>query len=168
MDTTTKSTLWRAGGPGFSSASPNWATPQAVFDALDHEFSFELDAAASPTNAKCRRFYTIDDDGLAQDWHGVVWLNPPYGRGICAWLKKAADSAEAGATVVCLIPARTDTAWWHDHVLARAAEVRLVRGRLSFGDGSSPAPFPSAIVVYRPAPGSLEVSGWERPQGARQ
>ena len=96
-----------AGGPGFSSATDNWATPQAVFDALDRELSFELDAAASPTNAKCRRFYTVDDDGLAQTWHGVVWLNPPYGRGIGAWLEKAADSAEAGATVVCLIPART-------------------------------------------------------------
>jgi phage N-6-adenine-methyltransferase len=167
VDTTNSSTLWKAGGPGFSSASDNWATPRPVFAALNDEFAFELDACASAANSTCRRFYSVEDDGLAQEWAGVVWVNPPYGRGIGAWLKKAADSAAAGATVVCLIPARTDTTWWHDQVLARAAEVRFVRGRLSFGNGSAPAPFPSAIVVFRPERRPLIVSAWARPEGAR-
>ena len=141
--------LWAAGGPGFSSATDDWATPPEVFAALDAEFRFQLDVCASARNAKCERFFTVADDGLAQQWTGRVWMNPPYGRTIGAWMAKAAESARADATVVCLVPARTDTAWWHEHVMAAASEVRLVRGRLKFGDGASPAPFPSAIVVFR-------------------
>lgn len=159
--------LWKSGGPGFSSASDDWATPQPVFDALDREFRFTLDVCASAANAKCRCFFTVADDGLAQEWAGRVWLNPPYGREIGAWLEKAADAASAGATVVCLIPARTDTIWWHEQVLARAAELRFVRGRLKFGNGKTPAPFPSAVVVFRPGVEKLVVSAWLRPAGAR-
>ena len=155
-----ENTFWQASGPAFSSKSDDWATPPDVFARLDAEFSFELDVCASKANAKCERFFTVFEDGLAQEWTGTVWMNPPYGRGIGAWLKKAADSAEAGATVVCLIPARTDTTWWHEQVMTRASEVRFVRGRLSFGAAKAPAPFPSAIVVYRPQQSSLAVTTW--------
>jgi phage N-6-adenine-methyltransferase len=144
--------LWSSSGAGFSSQTDNWATPKAVFAALDAEFHFDLDVCADATNAKCARFFSAADDGLAQEWPGTVWLNPPYGRhggGIAAWMEKARESAQAGATVVCLVPARTDTRWWHESAM-RAAEVRLVKGRLSFGAGDNPAPFPSAIVVFRP------------------
>jgi phage N-6-adenine-methyltransferase len=108
---------------------------------------------ASASNHKCRRFFTEADDGLAQDWgREVAWCNPPYGRhggGIAAWMAKAASASRAGATVVCLVPSRTDTAWWHESVM-KAAEVRLVRGRLAFGDAKTNAPFASAIIVFRP------------------
>jgi phage N-6-adenine-methyltransferase len=151
----TSNGLWRAGGAGFSSRTDDWATPQPVFDALDAEFYFDLDASADANNAKCSRFFDAVDDGLAQEWQGTVWLNPPYGRhsgGIAAWMEKARAAAAGGATVVCLVPARTDTHWWHESAM-RAAEVRLIRGRLYFGDGKAPAPFPSAIVVFRPGHG---------------
>lgn len=144
-----------------SSATPEWATPRALFDALDAEFRFTIDACAVPENAKCRLFYSPEDDGLSQPWHGRVWCNPPYGRGIGAWIKKAWGSAQAGATVVLLIPSRTDTAWWHDY--CARGEVRFLRGRVKFertyGGKSESAPFPSAIVVFRPDP--LHMSGIE-------
>lgn len=131
-----------------SSATDLWATPQDFFDALHAEFGFELDVCASPENAKCPRYYTRADDGLAQPWKGVCWMNPPYGRGIGKWLRKAWESAQAGATVVCLVPARTCTAWWHDY--AAKGEIRFVRGRLKFGGHKNSAPFPCAVVVFRP------------------
>ena len=155
--------LWSAGGPGFSSKTDLWATPPHVFDALDAEFSFELDVCASDENAKCARYFTVADDGLAQQWTGVVWMNPPYGRAIGDWMKKAADAAEDGATVVCLVPSRTDTRWWHEQVLPRASEVRHVRGRLAFGDQRAPAPFPSALVIYRPKRDGLLLNSWTPP-----
>lgn len=141
----------------FTSTIDNWSTPQALFAALDAEFGFSIDAAASPANAKCGRYFTRHDDGLAQQWDGTVWLNPPYGRGIGAWVRKAWESSQAGATVVCLIPARTDTSYWHDYVM-RAAEVRFIAKRIAFdhpdGDGhvttAHNAPFPSVVVVFRP------------------
>jgi len=159
--------LWSAGGAGFSSASDDWATPPEVFAALDCEFAFDLDVCASATNHKCARFFTVTDDGLAQEWTGTVWMNPPYGRAIGDWMKKAADAADAGATVVCLVPARPDTAWWHDQVLARACEVRLVRGRLKFGNATTAAPFPSAVVVYRPRRSQLAVTPWTPPRAKK-
>lgn len=131
----------------FSSATPEWATPVDLFAGLDAEFGFDLDVCATAENAKCPRYFTAADDGLAQEWAGVCWMNPPYGRGIGAWIRKAAESAEAGATVVCLVPARVDTAWWHDY--CRHGEVRFLRGRLRFGDAVASAPFPSALVVFR-------------------
>jgi site-specific DNA-methyltransferase (adenine-specific) len=138
----------------FSSRAHTWETPPEVFAPLDAEFGFTLDAAALPETAKCARYFTPADDALAQDWgRETVWLNPPYGRAIGAFMRKAAASARAGATVVCLVPARTDTAWWHEDVLGARAEVRFVRGRIRFlldGAPKDAAPFPCAIVIHRP------------------
>lgn len=133
----------------FSSATDEWATPQDLYDQLHAEFHFTVDVCASASNAKCARFFTKELDGLAQRWTGTCWMNPPYGRTIGDWVGKAHESALQGATVVALLPARTDTAWWHDHVV-HASEVRFLRRRLRFGDAKAGAPFPSAIVVFRP------------------
>ena len=130
----------------FSSETSEWATPQDVFDELDAEFGFTLDVCATVDNAKCERYFTAEVDGLAQDWTDVCWMNPPYGREIGRWVRKAYESAQNGATVVCLVPARTDTAWWHDY--CARGEVRLLRGRLKFGAATNSAPFPSAVVVF--------------------
>lgn len=132
----------------FSSATDLWATPQDFFDRLNAEFGFETDVCATDENAKCPKYFTEATDGLAQQWTGVCWMNPPYGRTIGAWMAKAWHSSQAGATVVCLVPARTDTAWWHDY--AAKGEVRFIRGRLKFGGHKNSAPFPSAVVVFRP------------------
>ena len=142
----------------FSSASCEWATPQWLFDALDREFGFTLDPCAMPENAKCGRYFTVADDGLRRTWAGeVVFMNPPYGTVIGAWMRKAWESSREGATVVCLVPARTDTEWWHR--FAMRGEVRLLKGRLKFGDSKNSAPFPSAIVVLRPAGYALRSAG---------
>ena len=133
-----------------SGGTDQWATPQEFFDAVDAEFNFTLDVCALDSSAKCERYFTPETDGLAQDWTGVVWMNPPYGDEIKRWVGKAHESAAAGATVVCLVPARVDTGWWWDH--CRFAEVRLLRGRLKFGEADTSAPFPSALVIFgRPA-----------------
>lgn len=132
----------------FSSATDLWATPQDFFDKLNDEFGFETDVCAVAENAKCKRFFTKEDDGLAQVWTSVCWMNPPYGREIGHWMAKAWRSAQAGATVVCLVPARTDTAWWHDY--AAKGEVRFIRGRLKFGGHQNAAPFPSVIIIFNP------------------
>jgi len=134
----------------FSSATEVWATPQALFDRLDDEFHFEVDVCAVPENAKCADFFTPDDDGLSQDWSrfGATWMNPPYGREIGKWMEKALLESEKGAIVVCLVPARTDTSWWWESA-RYASEIRLIRGRLKFGDAKSGAPFPSAIVIFQ-------------------
>lgn len=133
----------------FSSASDEWGTPQSLFDELNQEFRFTIDVCALPHNAKCDRFYSPDDDGLAQEWQGICWMNPPYGRSISEWVCKAYRESQRGSTIVCLLPARTDTAWFHNYVLGKA-EIRWIRGRLSFNDGEGKAPFPSMIVVFRP------------------
>lgn len=125
-----------------------YETPQDFFDPLDGEFSFDLDVCATAENAKCSRFFTKEQDGLAQTWTGSCWMNPPYGRQIGKWLKKAYESAQAGATVVCLIPSRTETRYWHDYCMK--GEIRFVRGRLKFGGLKINAPFPSAVVIFRP------------------
>ncbi len=128
----------------------DWATPPAFFAGLDKEFGFTLDVAASPHNAKCARYFTREDDGIHQDWSGeVCWCNPPYGREIPKWVRKAAEEARRGVTTVMLIPARTDTSWWHDYIDGKA-EVRFVRGRITFVGAEHPAPFPSAVVIFRP------------------
>ncbi len=135
----------------FSSLRNDWETPPEVFEPLNQEFHFELDVCALPETAKCPRYYTPNDDGLAQKWRGVCWMNPPYGRQIAKWVRKAYESAREGATVVCLLPARTDTAWWHDYC-ANASEIRFLRGRVYFlqnGARSTAAPFPSAVVIFR-------------------
>lgn len=135
----------------FSSAKCEWETPQSIFDALDAEFGFATDVCATADNAKCARFFTPEMDGLKQEWSGVCWMNPPYGREMPKWIKKAFFSAQRGATVVCLLPSRTDTAAWHDFCMK--GEIRFIRGRLKFGGHSNSAPFPSAVVIFRsPAP----------------
>lgn len=133
----------------FSSNTDQWATPQAFFDRLNSVFRFKTDVCALPENAKCERFFSPDVDGLKQDWQGVCWMNPPYGREIGKWVEKAYRSAkENGATVVCLLPARVDTRWWHD--FCAKGEFFFVKGRLKFGDAKDSAPFPNAVVVFRP------------------
>ena len=129
-----------------SSNSDRWETPQKLFDELNQKYNFEIDVCALPENAKCENYFTPEVDGLKQDWTGVCWMNPPYGREIGKWMKKAYESSRNGATVVCLVPARTDTAWWHDY--AMKGEIEFIRGRLKFGNSKNSAPFPSAIVVF--------------------
>lgn len=134
----------------FSSEKDDWETPQDLFDELDDEFHFTLDAASSDLNAKCEKHYTVEDDGLSQSWAGNnVFLNPPYGRNMKDWMRKAYEESQAeNTTVVVLVPARTDTAWFHDYVYGKA-ELRFLRGRLKFGGCENSAPFPSLVVVYR-------------------
>jgi phage N-6-adenine-methyltransferase len=131
-----------------SSKTPEWATPQEFFDKLDSEFGFTVDVCANEANAKVDTYYGTLVDGLSQEWRGTCWMNPPYGREISKWMHKAYHSSiDSEATVVCLVPSRTDTAWWHDY--AMKGEVRFIRGRLKFGDAKNNAPFPSAVVVFR-------------------
>jgi|SRR5699024_834212 len=138
----------------FSSKTNEWATPQNFFDMLDSEFNFTLDPCSTKENAKCKKFYTKEDDGLSKTWAGeTVFMNPPYAREIKHWVEKAYtevdNSRERERTiVVCLIPARTDTRYWHEYIFSKAKEIRFVKGRLKFGDGSGSAPFPSAVVVF--------------------
>ena len=131
----------------FSSKTDLWATPQDFFDRYNAQYNFELDVCASAENAKCQRYFTIENDGLSQDWHGVCWMNPPYGREIYNWMKKAYESSLNGAIVVCLVPARTDTKWWHEY--AMKGHIEFIRGRLKFGNAKNSAPFPSAVVVFK-------------------
>ena len=133
----------------FSSKTDLWETPQEFFDELDREFHFDLDVCATPENAKCSPYYTPEQDGLSQPWTGVCWCNPPYGRKIGDWVRKGfLASAEGGATVVMLLPARTDTRWFHKYIYGRA-EVRFIKGRLKFGGSKNSAPFPSMVVIFR-------------------
>ena len=130
----------------FTSARGDWATPDEVFADLDAEIHFDLDPCAEPETAKCQRFYS-GIEGLLSPWKGRVFVNPPYGRKIGAWVQRCALASENGASVVVgLLPARTDTAWFHSYCL-KAREIRFIRGRLHF-DGRGPAPFPSMIVVW--------------------
>ena len=132
----------------FSSGFDDWETPQDFFDAIDEVFHFDLDVCATPFNAKCGRYYTKAEDGLSRIWRGICWMNPPYGREISKWVRKAYESSrEAGTVLVCLLPARTDTKWWHEYVAAYAECVKFIRGRLKFS-GKGSAPFPSALVVF--------------------
>lgn len=132
----------------FSSKTDMWETPQELFDKLDEEFHFTLDVCAVPENAKCNRFYSPEDDGLFQPWDGIVWCNPPYDRKISDWVEKAYwENLTYGQTIVMLLPARTDTRWFHEFVLGKA-EIRFIRGRLKFGGSQNSAPFPSMIVIF--------------------
>jgi site-specific DNA-methyltransferase (adenine-specific) len=134
----------------FSSKTGEWSTPQEFFNKLDWRFGpFDLDPCAAPTNAKCANFFTEAEDGLAKDWKGFTsFINPPYGRGIDKWIEKGYEESRKEKTkVVMLIPARTDTKYWHQYIM-KADEVYFVKGRLKFGDSQNSAPFPSAIVVF--------------------
>lgn len=133
----------------FSSKTDLWETPQELFDELNHEFHFTLDVCALPENAKCSRYYTPEQDALSQPWEGVCWCNPPYGKGVGEWVRKALFTSVGGATVVMLLPARTDTRWFHEYIYGKA-EIRFIKGRLKFGGSKNSAPFPSMIVVFRP------------------
>lgn len=133
----------------FSSATEMWATPQDFFEKYNQVFDFKTDVCASPENAKCGNYYTEEMDGLAQSWSGSCWMNPPYGRTIKSWMRKAYEASLQGATVVCLVPARTDTAWWHEYAIK--GDIEFIRGRLKFGGHKNSAPFPSAVVVFRGA-----------------
>jgi site-specific DNA-methyltransferase (adenine-specific) len=144
----------------FASGNGEWETPRDLWEDLDLEFGFHLDAAASDDNTKVPFYFTIEDDALTQDWferaQGTtsIWVNPPYGRGVVEWVKKAYLESQKGATVVMLLPARTDTAWFHNWVLGRA-EIRFLRGRLKFSNCQNSAPFPSMVIVFRPP--------WQKP-----
>ena len=134
----------------FSSKSNEWATPPELFSELDAEFDFSLDPCATDDNHKCPKYYTQKDDGLRQNWGGErVFCNPPYGRAIGEWVRKCSEEAKKpGTLVVLLIPARTDTAYFHDYIYRKAREVRFLRGRLRFGGATNSAPFPSMIVIF--------------------
>ena len=135
----------------FSSKSDEWATPQELYDLLDAEFHFTLDAAATDENHKCEQYYTASQDGLRQDWGGEhVFLNPPYSD-IARWVEKAyREGCKDNTVVVMLIPARTDTRYFHNYILHRS-EVRFIKGRVKFGDSKTGAPFPSMVVIFRGA-----------------
>ncbi|ARM67849.1 DNA N-6-adenine-methyltransferase [Staphylococcus caprae] len=120
----------------FSSKSNEWYTPQYLFDELNEKYQFTLDPCASHENAKCDKYFTIEDDGLTKDWSkDIVFMNPPYGRNIKRWIKKAYEESVKGATVVCLIPARTDTTYWHDYIFNNAYNIKFLKGRIKFGGG---------------------------------
>ena len=133
----------------FSSKTDEWSTPQDLFDKLNEEFHFDLDVCANKSNHKCALYYNREQDGLKMPWKDhVVWCNPPYGREIGKWVKKAYFENKAhGTTIVMLLPARTDTKWFHNYVLWKA-HVRFIQGRLKFGGCKNSAPFPSMIAVY--------------------
>ena len=134
----------------FSSKTDLWATPQDFFNQLNEEFHFTLDVCALPENAKCECFYTPEIDGLSQPWTGRVWCNPPYGREIGQWVRRAHFALASGGAdlVVMLLPARTDTRWFHEYIYKRA-EIRFIKGRLKFGGANNSAPFPSMVVVFK-------------------
>lgn len=135
----------------FSSKSNEWYTPQYLFDELNEKYQFTLDPCASHENAKCDKYFTIEDDGLTKDWSkDIVFMNPPYGRNIKHWIKKAYEESVKGATVVCLIPARTDTTYWHDYIFNNAYNIKFLKRSYKIRRAVNSAPFPSAIVVFKP------------------
>jgi phage N-6-adenine-methyltransferase len=150
----------------FGRATDEWRTPQATFDALNAEFGFDVDAAATAENTWLPMWFGLDAvpggffyDALAIDWseYGrTFWLNPPYSK--CReFIAKAAEEARKGLTVVCLVPSRTDTRYWHEHVWnvetnqpREGVEIRFLKGRLKFGNSTNSAPFPSVVIIFRP------------------
>ena len=133
----------------YSSNTDEWGTPQKLFDELNERFNFDVDVCANAENAKCRRYFSKEEDGLKQDWtqFKTCWMNPPYGRQIGSWIEKAYETSLRGTTVVCLLPSRTDTRWFHDYCVK--GDITFIKGRLKFNDGKVPAPFPSMIVIFR-------------------
>jgi site-specific DNA-methyltransferase (adenine-specific) len=131
----------------FSSKTDDWATPQWLFNELDKEFKFTLDVCASRENSKCPLYFDKQSNGLIREWIGCCWMNPPYGREIGKWVRKAYEESQKACTVVCLLPARTDTKWFHEFIYNKA-QIRFLKGRLKFGNSKNPAPFPSMLVVF--------------------
>lgn len=131
----------------FSSKTNEWSTPQDFFDKVNDEFHFTIDVAATHENAKCTKYFNESDNALTKSWDNeIVWCNPPYGRTLGEWVKKA--SMATGGVVVMLIPARTDTKYFHEYIYGKA-EIRFIKGRLKFGDSKNSAPFPSMLVIYK-------------------
>jgi len=142
----------------FKSSDREWETPEVVFQPLKKEFNILIDTCANAENTKCKVYFDRKLNGLTANWaeklklvggNGACWMNPPYGRGIDNWIKKAHDEAQKGVTTVALIPARTDTSWFHTYIHNKQ-EVRFLKGRIKFVDAESSAPFPSMIVIFRP------------------
>ena len=138
----------------FSSEKMDWETPQKFFNELNDQYNFTLDVASNGTNAKTEKYFTKEDDGLKKEWKGRVFCNPPYGREIKHWVKKAHDESKKdyNELIVLLIPARTDTKYWHDFIFNKASKIIFLKGRLKFevnGKSTNSAPFPSALIVYR-------------------
>lgn len=143
-----------------SSSSDEWATPARLFSILDQEFAFTIDVAASPSNTKCKRFLTKEEDGLTLDWGTeVVWCNPPYSD-VASWVEKVISATARGATVVLLVASRTDTRWYQT-CLRYASEARLLQGKVRFGGARNAAPFPSTVFVFH---ASL-AKRWATPDG---
>lgn len=140
--------MWKHGQ---DTAGGSWETPQWLFEKLDRAFGFTLDVAASPENAKCDRYYTVDEDGLHQTWTGRIWMNPPYSRDLGKWAQKAYEAMLAGNLVVGLLPVRTDTRWWQKYVIPHAV-VHYLAGRIKFNGSRKTAPFPCAVVIWWPKP----------------
>jgi phage N-6-adenine-methyltransferase len=146
-----ESRMLKAVSVHFQHETDVWETPKETFDALNTVFHFTTDVCADATNAKCVHFFTEAQDGLRQRWEGTCFCNPPYGSEIARWVQKAYDCSLYGVTVVCLLPARTDTRWWQAYVLPLPPEdVRFLPGRQKFGGAKNSAPFPSAVVIFRP------------------
>lgn len=133
----------------FTSKTDEWETPQAFFNEWDRQFHFTLDACANEKNHKCDKYYTKEDNGLVKDWGGeIVWCNPPYGKNISEWVKKChIELQKKGTVIVALLPARTDTKWFHEYVYYEALTY-FVKGRLKFGDSKNSAPFPSMVCIW--------------------
>ena len=142
-----------------SSKKMDYETPPEVFGPLDAEFHFTLDVCASAENAKCARYFTEEEDGIKQDWDGVCWMNPPYSENK-KWMRKAMEESRTGATVVCLVPVRAGTRWWHEYTMKADAIVYL-QGRVKFVGAESGAPFDSAVVVFRPGAARGIHRGWD-------
>lgn len=133
----------------FSSDDQTWETPIEFFNRCNREFRFTIDVCATDFTAKCRRYYTPEIDALEQDWSNeICWMNPPYGREIKVWVKKAYEESLRGSVVVCLIPARPDTTYWHEYIFPYATRIDFIKGRLKFGNSTNSAPFPSALIVF--------------------
>jgi len=130
----------------FTSNTDLWATPQSFFDEWNSKYNFETDVCATAENAKCEIYFSPEENGLLQEWKGTCWMNPPYGREISKWVKKAYESSLNGAVVVCLLPARTDTRWFHNYCLK--GDITFLRGRLKFNEVKWNAPFPNMVVIF--------------------
>ena len=134
----------------YSSKTNEWETPQELFNRYNEIYHFTLDVCATEENTKCKKFFTKKENGLLQNWSkDICWMNPPYGREISKWIEKAYTESLKGAIVVCLIPSRTDTIYWHNWIFPHA-KIEFLKGRLKFSNSKHPAPFPSAVVIYMP------------------
>ena len=161
MDVTTSAVL-------FSSARQDWTTPRWLFDRLHAEFGFTLDAAATPENALCPRYWTRAEDALQQTWTGDVFVNPPYSRTVGGWVHRGFEMAYDGAAdlVVMLLASRTETEWFQSCAM-RGAEIRFIKGRLHYGGSKNAAPFPSVVLVFdRHKRHPVAVSTLDPPHGA--